>query len=161
MRETFLTAFARLSLSAFALTTLAAPARAEDDRVAPVSDALVLKECGSCHMAFQPAFLPAAAWDKMMNTLADHFGEDVRLPADKTEAIRTYLVRNATGSGHGHDGKRQATGIDTVPLRITETGYFLRKHRFPDRVWQAPKVVTKSNCVACHVDAERGIYEDD
>lgn len=144
-----------------ALMLGASPAWAEDDRVAPVTNALVLKECGSCHMAFQPAFLPAASWNKIMDTLSDHFGEDASLPADKAHTIRAYLVDGASGSRRGHDWNRHATGMDTVPLRITETGMFLRKHRFPDRVWKDPKVLTKSNCPACHTDAERGWYEDD
>ncbi len=36
-----------------------------------------------------------------------------------------------------------------------------REHRFPDRVWANPKVVTRSNRPACHAAAEQGSYEDD
>ena len=35
------------------------------------------------------------------------------------------------------------------------------KHRFADKVWKDPKVVTKSNCPACHRGADQGWYEDD
>ena len=56
-------------------------ARADGDaRVAPVTDPLVKKECGSCHMAFSPQLLPKRSWQKLIDTLADHFGENASLP---------------------------------------------------------------------------------
>jgi mono/diheme cytochrome c family protein len=143
---------------------LASAARASaEDWAPPVTDKLVQKECGSCHMAFQPAFLPARSWDRIMDTLSDHFGEDASLPADQVAAIRTYLM------GSAGDVKRQGIArkymqwlaVDGAPLKITENPAFLREHNFPDRVWNTPKVVTKSNCLACHTQADRGNYDDD
>lgn len=141
----------------------AMPAHAGDDRVPPVTDPLVLKECGNCHMAFQPAFLPARSWNRLMAGLADHFGEDASLPADQSEAIRTYLTANA---GDVRPTRLAAKYMNWVrpgaaPLRITENPAFEREHRLAAQVWQAPKVVTKSNCPACHRAADRGVYEDD
>ncbi|NQV99407.1 MAG: cytochrome C, partial [Rhodospirillales bacterium] len=72
-----------------ALVAFAFQARA-DERVPRVTDPLVRKECGACHMAFQPAFLPAKSWDKMLGELSNHFGEDASLPADQVSAIRAY-----------------------------------------------------------------------
>lgn len=134
-----------------ALLALATPALADGDIVPPVRDALTLKECGQCHMAFQPAFLPAESWRRMMANLADHFGDNATMTADKAKAIEAYLVANA---GRGRKGGEAAD-------RITETRWFLKEHRFSDRVWQRPEVVTKSNCPACHQAAEQGVYEDD
>ena len=133
-----------------------------EDRVPPVTDKLVQTECGSCHMAFQPAFLPARSWDRIMNTLTDHFGEDASLPAGKAAAIRDYLTRNAG------DAKRQGIArkymqwvpVDGIPLKITENPAFRREHNFPDSVWKAPNVVTRSNCLACHAQAGSGSYDD-
>jgi nitrate/TMAO reductase-like tetraheme cytochrome c subunit len=138
-----------------ALVLVAAPAAASEmDRVDPVRDPLTKKECGSCHMAFQPELLPASAWRAVMADLSKHYGDDASLPADKTAAIREYLIANA-----GSERWRQL-GPD-LP-RITEAGWFQRKHRkIAERTWKDPKVVTRSNCPACHVDAERGYYEDD
>lgn len=141
----------------------AMPAHAGDDRVPPVTDPLVLKECGNCHMAFQPAFLPARSWNRLMAGLADHFGEDASLPADQSEAIRTYLTANA---GDVRPNRLAAEYMNWVkpgaaPLRITENPAFEREHRFAAQVWQDPKVVTRSNCPACHRTADRGMYEDD
>lgn len=152
--------------AAFALAALlaaATPARAGDDWVPPVKDPLVQKECGGCHMAFQPAFLPARSWAKMMDTLSDHFGEDASLPADKVQAIRSTLTAGAGDvDGRGRARKYMRwVAPDGVPQRITENPDFLRKHHFADKVWKDPKVVTKSNCPACHRAADQGIYEDD
>ena len=153
----------RLLISALAVPLLlAAPARADDDWAPPVTDAVVKKECGDCHMAFQPAFLPARSWRVMMGGLRDHFGDNATLPEDTVTHIRVYLEANAgdvIGRGVGRDFTRRIPA-DAAPQRITETREFLREHRFSDSVWKRPDVVTKSNCVACHPAAERGHYED-
>lgn len=127
-------------------------AQAGDDWVPPVRDALTRAECGTCHMTFQPAFLPARSWNAMMDTLSDHFGDDASLPPEKVEAIRAVLV-----AGAGRDRRPQSP----APLRITETRWFVHEHDFSPARWQRPGVVTKSNCVACHKGAEQGYYEDD
>ncbi len=148
-----------------AIATLAAfPALAGDDWVPPVKDPLVQKECGACHMAFQPAFLPARSWNRMMDELADHFGEDASLPADKAKQIREYLTANAgdvVPQGRARKYMRWVAPGGT-PQRITENPDFERKHaRISERTWKDPKVVTKSNCPACHLGAEQGWYDDD
>lgn len=151
---------ARLALLT-GLLLAAAPAAAGDGRVPPVDNATVSKECGTCHMAFQPTFLPARSWDRMITGLADHFGEDVSLPADTADLIRRYLTARAgdvTTSGVARKYMRWVAP-DGTPQRITENPAFLREHRFPDSVWQDPKVVTRSNCQACHAGAEYGRYE--
>jgi hypothetical protein len=153
----------RLFLALATVLAATSPALAGDDWVPPVKDQLVKKECGACHMAFQPAFLPARSWAKMMDTLSDHFGEDASLPADKAQLIRTYLTANAGDvDGRGRARKYMRwVAPDGAPQRITENPDFLRKHNLPDKVWKDPKVVTKSNCPACHRGADQGYYEDD
>jgi len=131
-----------------------------DDWVPPVTDPTVQKECGSCHMAFAPAFLPARSWAVMMDHLSNHFGEQLVIPAEKAQTIRVYLSRNA-GDTSGHGKLMRGIAADAAPQQITATPAFLRKHRFPDKVWADPKIVTKSNCAACHRDAERGNFDDD
>lgn len=156
MIRPFLNAVLATMLSAF-------PAFAGNDWVPPVKNPLVLKECGECHMAFQPAFLPARSWNRMMDELVKHFSEDASLPADKVQAIRTYLTANAGDVVTiGRAGKYMRwVAPGGTPQRITENPDFERKHRFPERVWKDPKVVTKSNCLACHRGADQGWYDDD
>ena len=144
-----------------ALLLFASSAYAGSDWMPPVRDATVKKECGTCHMAFQPGFLPARSWNRMMGSLADHFGEDASLADEKIEIIRAYLTANAGDVvNQGRAAKyMQWVAPGGTPQRITENPDFLRKHRFPDSVWNDPKVVTRSNCLACHTGAERGLYE--
>jgi hypothetical protein len=143
------------------LLLMASPAHAGDDWMPPVRDAVVQKECGACHMAFQPGFLPARSWNRMMGELADHFGEDVSLPDDQVRIIRDYLIANAGDVVNQGRARKymQWVAPGGTPLRITENPDFLRKHRFADSVWKDPKVMTKSNCLACHSGADRGLYE--
>lgn len=147
-----------------ALMLAGGPALADGDEwMPPVTDALTRAECGDCHMAFQPGFLPARSWDRMMDGLSDHFGDDASLAPDAVEAIRAYLTANA-GDVRPQGAARQYMRWvvpDGAPQRITENPAFLREHDFRPSVWQRPEVVTKSNCLACHKGAERGYYEDD
>ena len=139
----------------------ASPASAGSDWVPPVKNEIVLKECGACHMAFQPALLPARSWNRILDGLADHFGEDVSLAHDQVEIIRAYLTANAGDVVMQGRARKymQWVAPGGTPQRITENPDFLRKHPFSDSVWRDPKVVTKSNCAACHSGAERGHYE--
>lgn len=155
----------RISIIGAALGLLAiSPALAGgNDWVPPVKDPVVLKECGACHMAFQPAFLPARSWNRMMDELSQHFGEDASLPADKAQTIRAYMTANAGDVvTRGRARKYMQWVADgATPQRITTNPDFERKHNFADRVWKDPKVVTKSNCPACHVAADQGLFDDD
>jgi hypothetical protein len=46
-------------------------------------------------------------------------------------------------------------------LRITETPFWVKKHRdIKDSDWANPEVKHKYNCVACHEDAKAGTFED-
>lgn len=78
------------------------------ERVRPVTHAPTRKECGECHMAFQPGLLPAASWKRIMDGLNDHFGEKATLAPDVAADIRAYLTRNAAVRG------------DDRTMRITE-----------------------------------------
>ncbi len=140
-------------LAAAAIVVLASAAatavRASDyEHVGSVTDPATLKECAECHMAFQPALLPAESWNRVMDGLADHFGDNASLPSGAVAAIRDYLTGNA-GRGNG------------ALLRITEQRWWEREHRFRPTVWARDDVRSKANCEACHRDAVRGRYEDD
>ncbi len=141
----------RAVLAAIVLLS-ASPALADElERVPPIADATVMKECGACHMAYQPQFLPADSWRKLFAGLADHFGEDASLSEPVRQQIEAYYVAHA-----GREVKGEP------PLRISELGWWVREHRrVKDTTWQSPQVKFKGNCTACHKQAEQGYYEDD
>jgi hypothetical protein len=110
------------------------------------------EECGSCHIAYPPALLPADSWRRIMASLDDHFGTDASLDAPRAQAIESFLVANA----------RRSRGSASAPLRITETAWFRGEHReIPAARWRSPEVRTASNCGACHAGAAQGSFDDD
>lgn len=126
-------------------------------------DAKWRDECGGCHLAFHPNLLPARSWQKLMDEQNKHFGTDLGLDDATKAAVLAFLVNNAAEKSSREAAfkiNRSIKAGDT-PLRITETPYWVNKHReISDAVWRSSKVKTKSNCAACHQDAEAGTFED-
>ena len=131
-----------------------------DERYPPVTDEMTKKECGECHMAFQPAFLPARSWAKIMDNLSDHFGEDASLPKEKVEHIKKYLMANAADT-LWRSKMMRGVRKDWTPIRITELPYWKHEHdeEVSPAAWKDPKVGSKANCKACHRMADAGVYE--
>lgn len=134
-----------------------------DDRYRPIQDETVKKECGACHLAFQPQMLPKRSWEKIMMGLSDHFGEDASLDKATVQEVKEYLTENAADSGWWSGKFLRGIKDDMTPLRITEMPYWVREHNkeVPNWAWRDAKVKTKANCVACHLRAESGNYDDD
>jgi hypothetical protein len=131
--------------------------------VAPVQSALYQEECGVCHFAYQPGLLPAASWDRLMNGLEDHFGENAELDADTGAQLRAYLVANAADRVNSGRSPGIANSLrGDAPLRITETLYFKRQHdEIPARaVVDNPEIGSFSRCDACHTGAVNGSYDE-
>lgn len=128
------------------------------------SDPLYTKECGSCHMAYQPEFLPRRSWKKMMATLEDHFGSDATLEKEDDQVIFEYLMDNAADSKHV--GKHYAKIADSIarndaPLSISKTRYFIKEHRdIRQKYIDQKEVKSIANCSACHQKAEQGDYRE-
>jgi hypothetical protein len=118
------------------------------------------EECGSCHVAYPPALLPAASWRKLMEGLDRHFGSDASLDPAKTKEITRFLAANAGPEAATRNTRAQP------PLRITETDWFRREHRdghdgITRAVWQLPSVKSPANCGACHQGAADGDFSED
>lgn len=149
---------------AAAMMGVALPAFA-DSRLPRITNETVTKECGACHMAFQPQFLPQRSWHRLMDSLANHFGEDASLPEATRQEIADYLIGNAGDVSSSREGYRFVKSIapDQTPLRITEVPRWVREHRGEVResVWSDPRVRSKANCTACHRGAAFGLYDDD
>ena len=129
-----------------------------------VKDDSYQEECGSCHLAFLPGFLPRRSWIKLMNSLEDHFGENASLEDKVTKDLKELLVANAADSKKASQrSKRMARLIDTddVLLRITETPFWKRRHMsIREYVWEREKVKSRSNCEACHHTAAKGRFSE-
>ena len=142
-----------------ALGSLSAQAKYNgEDRGRPVmpaqNNAKWQAECSSCHLAFPPSLLPAASWQKMMGELDQHFGTDASLSAADTTEITNYLVKHASNRWTAN----------TAPLKITESGWYTSKHRAKEidpAVWKRASVKSRSNCIACHRDADKGEFDED
>lgn len=135
-----------------------------DDYYPPITDKTTLQECGSCHLAFPAAMLPAASWQRMMGDLENHFGDDASVDAATTRQISGYLSANAGDTGGARYSRKLLRGVsrNEAPLRITELPKWAREHReVSKREWASKEVGSKANCVACHVDAEKGYFDDD
>jgi len=122
------------------------------EHVYTISDPAYQAECASCHIAYPPRLLPAHSWRALMSGLDKHFGTDASLEPQTAARITAYLEQNAG---------RDRTGSSTPILRITETRWFVREHdEVPARVWNSPKVKSAANCTACHVDSDKGNFNE-
>ena len=132
---------------------------------APGANPTYTGECGVCHLAYPPQFLPARSWELILDGLADHFGDNAELPAAQVDALRTYLSAHAGDRSGRAPSRGFVTSLapNAVPLRITDTPYFRREHHeIPSRMVQNnQQVLSFANCQACHKDADKGSYDDD
>jgi hypothetical protein len=134
---------------------LASALPAQADRMPLPSDtpAAFRNECGSCHLPFPPALLPAEDWRRTMTQLEHHFGTDASVDARAAKEISSFLERNA-----GAGDRVQGAGD---PPRITQTSRFVRKHReVPKRLWSDKRIKSAANCEACHRGAAEGRYSE-
>lgn len=146
------------------LVCLALPAQAGPvNEVLPMpASMLYVGECGSCHTAYAPTYLPARSWRKLMTELGRHFGEDASLLKKEGEVLQNQLEELAG------DGPRAVQAIASrnarvspteTPVRITEMPFFAYMHdEVPASIWRRAKVGSKANCIACHPRADEGRY---
>jgi len=111
-------------------------------------------ECGSCHVPYPPALLPAASWRAIMTDLNRHFGADASLEPQSAAEITTFLVQ--------HAGRDRGSAPGQPILRITETAWFKHEHeeKLPATIWRHPAVKSPANCSACHTKAADGDYSE-
>lgn len=125
---------------------------ADDFRMPKTINPLYQKECGSCHLAFQPSLLNRDSWSKMMDNLQDHFKTDASLEPTDTKLIKDYLVKNSS---------QNLKNPDNV-IAISQMPWFTREHRkISQKTISNEKIKTLSNCVACHARANQGDYDED
>ena len=132
--------------------------------LAPVTNERYRTECGGCHFAYPPGLMTADSWDRVMNTLDQHFGDDASLDPAVSKEILAYLQANAADRSDAKRARSFAAGKITGdgPPRITGNSYFRRKHdEVPVRyVKDNPQVKSFSHCSACHRGADKGLFDE-
>ena len=127
---------------------------------AMIPDQVWAKECGACHYAFHPSLLPRASWAALMADLHDHFGEDASLPPAAAAEVAAFLQAYAAEGWDTKAARLLSNVAPTDPLRITAAPFWIRRHRrIAPAIFAAPTVKAKSNCVACHRDADSGRFD--
>jgi hypothetical protein len=155
----------KVLIAASLIISMGAAARATaDDRFPAITNEAVRFECSDCHIAYQPQMLPRRSWQKLMDGLDDHFGEELSLDDETRDEVLGYLLDNAADTGKKKRGRKFMKGLgrDDAPIRITETPRWKKKHReLPESVWLDSRIAFKGECEVCHTKAERGLYDDD
>jgi cytochrome b len=117
-------------------------------------------ECTDCHALYHPSLRTAAAWKHVMARLDEHYGEDASLSDAARQAITEFLAANSAET-FDTEASWRIGRQDTASLRMTDTGYWKRRHRdIEDAAFTDPAVGSKANCTACHKDAETGLFAD-
>lgn len=96
---------------------------------------LARRECGDCHFFYSREFLPAYSWQKILDNLDDHFGENASIDAPVRKHILAYLA-----------GGRSLE----VPVRITEQDWWKRAHGSGFKAYAAQNNILVSDCGKCH-----------
>ena len=120
-------------------------------------------QCGVCHFAYPPEFLPESSWLKLLAGLDDHFGEFVSLDTDSQKIITDYLKSNSADHSTSKRAAKIMKGLGSqAPLRITEIPYIIKEHhKISPNVLKRESIGSLSNCIACHTTAADGMYNDD
>lgn len=129
-----------------------------------VNDATYIKECGSCHFAYQPDLLPSASWEGLMSGLDKHFGENAELSAETQKTLLAYLTSHAAEKSNSWYAVKfmKSLKAGVAPTKISEIPYFIKEHREIPKKLIAENIDVKSIsfCDKCHTDADTGGYSE-
>jgi len=132
--------------------------------VPAVTNQTYAAECGSCHFAYQPGWLPERSWKQLMGSLDNHFGENAELDDTTREQLTNYLVGRAADVLPNRMSRRILSSLraDETPLRISELRFMQHEHNeIPRRlIEENPKVGSRSSCQACHTQAAGGFFNE-
>ncbi|HED16652.1 MAG TPA: hypothetical protein ENI64_07575 [Gammaproteobacteria bacterium] len=132
--------------------------------VAKITNPVYLQECGDCHMAYPAGLLPADAWQRVMNGLEDHFGDNAELDPSTRKQITDYLIANSADKSDYRRSQRFAKRDkkSNDNMRITETPYFRHEHNeiLARLVITNKEVNSFSNCNSCHQKAEQASFKE-
>ena len=134
-----------------------------DEYLKPVTNQTYREACGECHLAYQPELMPSGSWQKILNQLDDHFGEEIEVDPDTKKTISEYLKTNSAENSLSKRSKKTMRSLgNQVPMRISDIPYICEKHHELDpAIFKRKSIGSMANCTACHITAEKGIYDDD
>jgi len=125
-------------------------------------DELYVDECGACHYAYPPGFLPASSWQGIMLGLEDHFDENAETDEETASYISEYLQANALTAGGSSPWSMLLRNLpDNPPLRITELPGFRQAHESELELLDGLDMGMEffSPCEDCHRQAGQGLFD--
>lgn len=118
-------------------------------------NSLFVKECASCHMLYAPFLLSSDKWQKMMNSLENHFGDDASIDEGDNAKIAEFLMANAADKSHT---KWAVKFRKNDEIAITKSPYWIKKHKkINEKVFAKNEIKSKANCLACHEKIDLGV----
>lgn len=128
-----------------------------------VNNSVYAETCGACHFLYQAGLLPSGSWDRILNRLSDHFGEVVETDPESAKTIAEYLNAHAADYSSAELSREILKSLDgRTPIRITQVPCIQKEHHeIGSNVFERNSIGSFSNCTACHMNAEKGIYDDD
>jgi len=103
---------------------------------------LYLANCSSCHIALSPAVLPTSSWQKLLEELNQHYGNQLP-PIVNFDLIAIWEYFKAYS--------RPLIADEKTPYRVSASRYFKALH---PRV-ELPRPTTMSSCITCHPGAAK------
>lgn len=147
-----------LLMSASFLASLAVQADSSFGLMPMPATPKYVAECGACHTAYAPGYLPARSWKKLMGELGNHFGDDASLDPASRDALSAELQALALDSPYANRAVAAKGGVGESQ-RLTTTPFFRFMHdEVPASFWRRVKVGSKANCGACHTKADQGRF---
>ncbi|SDK03697.1 cytochrome b/b6 domain-containing protein [Aliiruegeria lutimaris] len=128
---------------------------------APVAelDASFDDECSACHLAYHPSLLTGSEWRALMAGLEDHYGEDASLDPETTARITDWLVAHDAATVQTRPARMFAGTLGTSAVSMTDSRVWNHLHEdVREEIFLRAPVYSKSNCSACHGDAETGWF---
>lgn len=155
----------RLSRAALAFAALASCAAFAGELrhdVGTNDNPLYEKECGGCHFAYQPGWLPERSWRRLMGSLASHFGDNAEISPAARESITAYLAGRAADRSTNTRSREIVAAIapGEMPISVTKVLYVGGIHGgFLDPSFRGkPEAKTLAQCPLCHQKAHRGWF---
>lgn len=116
-------------------------------------------ECGDCHIPYNPSLMSSDRWRLLMDRLDNHFGEDASLDDATRRQLTEWLTAHAAETVDTKPAHVLARADPANPISLTSTPFWKKAHAaIPDAVFRRKPIFARSNCAACHGDAETGMF---